>query len=80
MSRKQVSSEFSIATTVSPPAESVPEPLLVPVSEAARRLNLHPASVRHLVRRGELSAKKISPTKWLIRTSSIKAWASAVSA
>ena len=64
-------------TSESPRQESVPEPLLVPVTEAARRLNLHPASIRHLVRRGELSAKKISPTKWLVNLSSVKKFASA---
>jgi excisionase family DNA binding protein len=51
------------------------EPLLVPVSEASRLLSLNRATIRDLVRRGSLAAKKISPTKWLITTASIKSFA-----
>jgi excisionase family DNA binding protein len=80
MSRRKVSSEFSIATTVSPGLEYVPEPLLVPVIEAARRIGLKPSTVRKLVRRGALAARKVSPTKWLITTASIKAFANKVTA
>lgn len=36
------------------------------VLEASRRLNIHPESVRRLIRKGELPATKFG-NKWLIR-------------
>jgi Helix-turn-helix domain len=50
-------------------------PLLVSVASAAKMLSLSEYSVRNLVRRGQLSAKKLSQTHWLITTKSIRQFA-----
>lgn len=47
-------------------------PLLVPVCEAARLLSVSRGTVRNLVRQGELSAKKLSQTRWLITMESLR--------
>jgi hypothetical protein len=56
---------------------TAPEPLLVPVPEAARLLSLSEYSIRRLCRKDQLKYKKLSPTKWLVTTASIRKFASA---
>jgi Helix-turn-helix domain len=56
---------------------SQPDPLLVPVSEAARLLGVSEYSVRLLARKSQLAFKKLSPTKWLITMASIRKFADA---
>jgi excisionase family DNA binding protein len=51
-----------------------PEPLLIPLKEAARLLGVQIYSVRKLTRRGVLPYKKIG-NKWLIRYAALKAFA-----
>ena len=47
----------------------------VTVAEAARRLNIHPESVRRLIRKGELPARKFANT-WLIEKTTLEQFAS----
>lgn len=47
----------------------------VTVDEAARRLNIHPESVRRLIRAGKLPARKFANT-WLIESSTLDQFAS----
>jgi excisionase family DNA binding protein len=47
----------------------------VTVAEAARRLNIHPESVRRLIRKGELPARKFANT-WLIEITTLEQFAS----
>lgn len=51
-----------------------PEPLLVPLSEAARLLGVKIYSVRKLARRGVLP-RRVVGNRWLIPYSSLKAFA-----
>ena len=44
------------------------------VSEAAERLNIHPESVRRLIRQGKLPAIKFG-NKWLVEKSSLEQFA-----
>ena len=53
------------------------EPLTVPVSVAAHLLSLSEYSIRLLCRKDQLKYKKISQTKWLITTASIRKFAGA---
>lgn len=46
----------------------------VTVSEAARRLNIHPESVRRLIRSGKLPARKFANT-WLIEQNTLEQFA-----
>lgn len=46
----------------------------VTVGEAARRLNIHPESVRRLIRGGKLSARKFANT-WLIERNMLEQFA-----
>lgn len=45
------------------------------VAEAAKRLNIHPESVRRLIRAGKLPARKFSNT-WLIERTTLEQFAS----
>lgn len=45
------------------------------VAEAAKRLNIHPESVRRLIRFGKLPARKFANT-WLIEDSTLEQFAS----
>ncbi len=45
------------------------------VADAARRLNIHPESVRRLIRKGKLPARKFSNT-WLIKRAILEQFAS----
>lgn len=54
---------------------SLPEPLTVPVAEAARLLSLSEYSIRLLARKGQLAYRKLSKTKWLITMKSIRQFA-----
>ncbi len=47
----------------------------VTVAEAARRLNIHPESVRRLIRAGKLPARKFANT-WLIDRTTLDQFAS----
>jgi excisionase family DNA binding protein len=47
----------------------------VTVEDAARRLNIHPESVRRLIRSGKLSARKFANT-WLIERTMLEQFAS----
>lgn len=47
----------------------------VTVSDAAKRLNIHPESVRRLIRQGKLPARKFANT-WLIDASTLEQFAS----
>ncbi len=47
----------------------------VTVAEAAKRLNIHPESVRRLIRRGKLLARKFANT-WLIERTQLEQFAS----
>jgi len=47
----------------------------VGASEAAERLRIHPESVKRLIRRGKLPARKIA-NKWLIRRDVLEQFAS----
>jgi hypothetical protein len=67
--------ESSISVTTS--GASLPEPLTVPVSVAAHLLSLSEYSIRLLCRKDQLKYKKISQTKWLITTASIRKFAGA---
>jgi hypothetical protein len=58
-----------------PTAASLPEPLLIPVAEAARQLSVSTWEIRRLVRKGLLTHKKLSKTNWLIPMKSIRAFA-----
>jgi excisionase family DNA binding protein len=51
------------------------EPLLVTVPEAARLLSLSPWTIRTLVRKGVLVAKRLSRSKWLVTYRSISNFA-----
>ncbi len=46
----------------------------VTVGEAAKRLNIHPESVRRLIRTGKLSARKFANT-WLIERAMLEQFA-----
>ena len=62
--------------SVATPIDSKPslEPLLVPLSEAARLLGVKIYSVRKLARRGVLP-RRIVGNRWLIPYSALKAFA-----
>ncbi len=47
----------------------------VTVAEAAERLNIHPESVRRLIRGGKLPARKLANT-WLIERTTLEQFAS----
>jgi excisionase family DNA binding protein len=47
----------------------------VTVAEASRRLNIHPESVRRLIRGGKLPARKLANT-WLIDKTTLEQFAS----
>jgi excisionase family DNA binding protein len=47
----------------------------VTVGDAARRLNIHPESVRRLIRGGKLSARKFANT-WLVDKNTLEQFAS----
>ena len=47
----------------------------VTVAEAAKRLNIHPESVRRLIRNGKLPARKFANT-WLIERTTLEQFAS----
>ncbi len=47
----------------------------VTVAEASRRLNIHPESVRRLIRAGKLPARKFANT-WLIEKTTLEQFAS----
>ena len=47
----------------------------VTVAEAAKRLNIHPESVRRLIRAGKLPARKFANT-WLIERTMLEQFAS----
>jgi excisionase family DNA binding protein len=47
----------------------------VTVAEAARRLNIHPESVRRLIRSGKLPARKFANI-WLIERTTLEQFAS----
>ena len=47
----------------------------VTVSDAAKRLNIHPESVRRLIRGGKLPARKFANT-WLIEQATLEQYAS----
>lgn len=47
----------------------------VTVAEAAKRLNIHPESVRRLIRGGKLPARKFANT-WLIERTTLDQFAS----
>ncbi len=47
----------------------------VTVTEAAKRLNIHPESVRRLIRSGKLLARKFANT-WLIERNQLEQFAS----
>ncbi|HEC22851.1 MAG TPA: DNA-binding protein [Chloroflexi bacterium] len=47
----------------------------VTVAEAAKRLNIHPESVRRLIRKGKLPARKFANT-WLIERTTLEQFAS----
>jgi excisionase family DNA binding protein len=47
----------------------------VTVSDASRRLNIHPESVRRLIRAGKLPARKFANT-WLIEKTTLEQFAS----
>ena len=47
----------------------------VTVAEAAKRLNIHPESVRRLIRAGKLPARKFANT-WLIERTTLEQFAS----
>jgi excisionase family DNA binding protein len=47
----------------------------VTVTEAAKRLNIHPESVRRLIRSGKLLARKFANT-WLIERTQLEQFAS----
>jgi excisionase family DNA binding protein len=47
----------------------------VTVAEAARRLNIHPESVRRLIRSGKLPARKLANT-WLVERDLLEQFAS----
>ncbi len=47
----------------------------VKVEDAAKRLNIHPESVRRLIRAGKLPARKFANT-WLIEKSTLEQFAS----
>ena len=47
----------------------------VTVAEAAKRLNIHPESVRRLIRGGKLPARKFANT-WLIERTTLEQFAS----
>jgi len=51
-----------------------PEPLLVPLSEAARLLGVRIYSIRRLTRRGVLPYRVVG-NKWLVPFASLKAFA-----
>ena len=53
---------------------SLPEPLLVPLKEAARLLGVRVYSIRRLTRKGQLAYKVIG-NKWLVQYASLKAFA-----
>jgi excisionase family DNA binding protein len=63
------------ATVVSTPVE----PLLVPLSEAARLLGVKVYSIRRLTRKGQLAYKVIG-NRWLVHYASLKAFAAKVAA
>lgn len=69
--------EESLNSVFPSPGRALPEPLLVPVSEAARRLSISEYSIRLLARKGQLTYKKLSKTKWLVTTASIRKFAGA---
>lgn len=46
----------------------------VTVAEAARRLNIHPESVRRLIRSGKLPARKLANT-WLVERTTLEQFA-----
>jgi len=54
---------------------SIPEPFLITVAEAARRLSVSTWEIRHLVRKGSLGVKKLGKTHWLISMKSVRAFA-----
>jgi hypothetical protein len=68
-------SQKAVANERSDQSPARPEPLLVPVAEAARLLSLDRATIRILARKGLLAYKKISQTKWLVTTKSIREFA-----
>lgn len=47
----------------------------VTVAEVAKRLNIHPESVRRLIRKGELPARKFANT-WLVDKTTLEQFAS----
>jgi excisionase family DNA binding protein len=47
----------------------------VTVAEAAKRLNIHPESVRRLIRSGKLPARKFANT-WLVEKATLEQFAS----
>ena len=47
----------------------------VTVADAAKRLNIHPESVRRLIRKGQLPARKFANT-WLIKRETLEQFAS----
>jgi excisionase family DNA binding protein len=47
----------------------------VTVADAAKRLNIHPESVRRLIRNGKLPARKFANT-WLIERATLEQFAS----
>ena len=47
----------------------------VTVAEAAKRLNIHPESVRRLIRAGKLPARKFANT-WLVDRTTLEQFAS----
>ena len=71
-----MSTKSKIKTMVPAAFVSNVEPLLIPVSEAARLLSISEWSVRRLVRKGYLSVRKLSCTHWLIQTESLRRFAS----
>jgi excisionase family DNA binding protein len=56
-----------------------PEPLLIPLKEAARLLGVQVYSIRRLTRRGVLPYKKIG-NKWLVHYQALKKFASETAA
>jgi len=70
-----MSSPKKISDVIPSASTTLPEPLLVPVPEAARRISVSEYSVRLLCRKGQLAYKKLSKTKWLVTTASLRAYA-----
>jgi excisionase family DNA binding protein len=55
----------------------VMEDELLTAEEAAKRLKMHPVTVRRMLRDGQLPGRKVGARQWRVSTAALKAYMSA---